>query len=935
MVVYNYPTMLGFLGKFFDANDHELKKLQPLVDEINALKEKTEQFSDEVLRGKTDEFKLRLSKGETLDDLAPEAFAVVREATRRTIGLFHFDVQLLAGLAFHRGMIAEQKTGEGKTLSATTALYLNALTGRGVHLVTVNDYLARRDAGWMGPIYDFLGLKTGVIYAGHGDQPGAVYDPEHDDASASNPRLTHLRPASRKEAYAADITYGTNNEFGFDYLRDNMAYANDQLVQREHYFAIVDEVDSILIDEARTPLIISMPDAEPTDKYYQFSRLINELNPDIDYTIDEKLRVAQLSDHGLKKIEKRLGIENLYEKDFDSIHHIEQALRARSLYNRDKDYVVKDGEVIIVDEHTGRLMFGRRYSEGLHQAIEAKEGVKIQQESKTLATISLQNYFRMYEKLSGMTGTAATEAEEFKKIYDLDVLIVPTHLKLVRKDHPDQIYKTQRAKYAAIVNEIAALHQKGQPVLVGTRSIEINEILSDFLKHKKVPHQVLNAKNHEREAAIIAQAGRKDAVTVATNMAGRGVDIVLGGDPEGRPKDEWQREHDEVKSLGGLFIIGSERHESRRIDNQLRGRSGRQGDAGESRFYMSLEDEIMRIFGGDKIAGLMTTLRMPENEAIEHGLVSRSIESAQAKVESWFFDQRKNVVEYDDVVNKQREIIYKRRRLILDAEKNPQELSEQIQKKVEDAVAEIVLARASEGVTDVEFDQIAKEFAMIVPIDDHSQEELEKRLHQLSDPEKITDHLLTIARDVQKIRTDQFGIDIIHRIERGVSLRATDLLWMDHLDALEELQGGVRLRGYAQQEPLVEYKKEAFTMFESLVAQIDNDIVHRIFREVPMQTVGPQEIRPHIELSKPEASLESTTIEMPQEVAVEEPQRHSGLSLPFGKPKDQGLQFAQAFKSAATNRPMGAPVKKAHNLGRNDPCWCGSGKKYKRCHYPN
>lgn len=914
-----------------DSNERELKKIGPIVEKINSFREELEKLKDEDLAAKTAEFKHRLNDGESLDDLLAEAFAAVREAARRTLGLTHFDVQLVAGIAFHKGMAAEQKTGEGKTLSATTALYLNALTGRGAHLVTVNDYLARRDSGWMGPIYQKLGMSVGVIYAGQGDQPAGMFDPSYS-APASDDRLSHLRPASRKEAYLADITYGTNNEFGFDYLRDNMVGELEQLSQRGHHFAIVDEVDSILIDEARTPLIISAPDTDPTDKYFRFAKLIDELNPDIDYTIDEKLRVAQLSDHGLKKIEKKLGIPNLYEKDFETIHHMEQALRARSLYHRDKDYVVKDDQVIIVDEHTGRLMFGRRYSEGLHQAIEAKENVKIQQESKTLATISLQNYFRMYEKLAGMTGTAATEAAEFKKIYNLEVLIVPTHRPTVRADHPDRIYKTQRAKFAAIVEGAGELYRKGQPVLLGTRSIEINEILSEFLKRKKIPHNVLNAKNHEREAAVLAEAGRLGAVTVATNMAGRGVDIVLGGDPAGRDKKDWGKENRKVIDAGGLFVLGSERHESRRIDNQLRGRSGRQGDPGESRFYVSLEDEVMRIFGGDKIAGLMTTLRMPENEAIEHSLVSRAIEQAQTKVESWFFDQRKRVVEYDDVVNKQREIIYGRRRKILE-DKTGEALVKSAMEKVEEEIKTTVLAREAEGYTEIETEQLVREFAGIVPFDDESQKRLKMKLDDLGEGEKMADHLVEIANQVNRQRQEQFGAETARELTRWVSLRTMDELWMEHLDALDDLREGIGLRGYAQQEPLVEYKKEAFSSFEMLLTRIDGEIVRRVFRVQPAG-FQPKPIVADIRLEKPEMVNRESLI-------VNREQEGKGLveslkqKLPFGQKPEQSAAFASAFRNAAVNRPAGAGIVNKRKLGRNDPCYCGSGKKYKRCHYPN
>ena len=945
--------MFNFLTKIFDSNEKTVKSFRPLAEEINSLRPNYQELSDSDLKAKTAEFKLRLGKGESPDDLLPDAFAAVREAARRATGLEHFDVQLMAGIAFHRGIVAEQKTGEGKTLSATTALYLNGLTGRGAHLVTVNDYLARRDCGWMGPIYHLLGMTVGVIYAGQGDQPAGIYDPEYKDPGTKDERLAHLKPVSRKEAYAADITYGTNNEFGFDYLRDNMATDLSYVGQRGHHFAIVDEVDSILVDEARTPLIISAPDAEPTDKYYQFFRLIDELNPETDYTIDEKLRVAQLTDRGLKKLEKKLGIDNLYEKNFASIHHAEQALRARSLYRKDKDYVVKDDQVIIVDEHTGRLMFGRRYSDGLHQAIEAKEGVKIQQESKTLATISLQNYFRMYQKLSGMTGTAATEAEEFKKIYKLEVVTVPTHLPVARTDHPDQIYKTQRAKYAAIAAEVTRLYQKGQPVLLGTRSIEINEVLSDFLKHKKIPHQVLNAKNHEREAQILAQAGRFKAVTVATNMAGRGVDIVLGGSPPDRPPEitnekfkktkeykDWQAEHEKVVGLGGLFVVGSERHESRRIDNQLRGRSGRQGDQGESRFYISLEDEIMRIFGGDKIASLMTTLKMPENEPIEHGLVSRAIEQAQAKVESWFFDQRKRVVEYDDVVNKQREIIYKRRRKILEETGGP-EFDEKSWKRIEKEIEFLVAARSAGGYNEVEISQMVREFSVIIPFDDASQKRLEEKLRNLGDEESMANHLIEVAKNVYQKRKEQLGPETATAIEKYALLGATDQLWMEHLDMLDDLREGIGLRGYAQKEPLVEYQKEAFDMFESLLNRIDSETVRRIYRIQPAG-IKPEPIVADIEFRKPEAASNEPG-------AMNDVVSKQGLldslkqkaKFPFGQNQEQKSAFMSAFKKVAINRPSGAPVRNDRRIGRNDPCWCGKTKpdgtpvKYKHCHYPN
>ncbi|MBI5619443.1 preprotein translocase subunit SecA, partial [Candidatus Gottesmanbacteria bacterium] len=652
--------MLKFLGKLLDSNEKELKRFRTLVEAINQQEEGVRKLKETGFAKKTAEFKERLAHGETLDQLLPEAFALVREAAHRTIGERHFDVQLMAAVALHTGKIAEQKTGEGKTLSATPALYLNALTGRGVHLVTVNDYLARRDAGWMGPIYHLLGVSVAAIIS----EQSFLYDPEFTDPTATDWRLKHLRPVTRKEAYLADITYGINSEFGFDYLRDNMASDMSQLSQREYHFAVIDEVDSILIDEARTPHIISAPDTEATHKYYDYAKVVENLTAQLDFVIDEKLRTAHLTDHGILKIEKMLGVGNIYETNFETVHHIEAALKAKTLFAKDKDYIVKDGQVVIVDEFTGRLLVGRRFSEGIHQAIEAKEGVSIQQESKTLATVSLQNYFRMYQKLAGMTGTASTEAEEFKKIYNLDVVVIPTHRPMIRRDFADSVYKTPRAKYAAVVADIIDCYKRGQPVLVGTTSIEKNEIISEFLKRKGIPHQVLNAKNHLREAMIISEAGKKGAVTVATNMAGRGVDIILGGSKKEKwemdekewekEEKEWQKRHDEVVGAGGLHVIGTERHESRRIDNQLRGRSGRQGDPGSSRFYVSLEDDIMRLFGGEQVAKLMTVFKLPEDVPLEHAMVSRAIQQAQVKVEGFHFDSRKHLVDYDDVLNKQR-----------------------------------------------------------------------------------------------------------------------------------------------------------------------------------------------------------------------------------------------------------------------------------------
>jgi len=919
-----------FLSKLFDSNAKELERLGPVVDSINKLESSFKKIKKKDFAAKTDEFKLRLSRGETLDDLLPETFALVREAAERTISLRHYDVQLIAGIAFHHGTVAEQKTGEGKTLSATLALYLNALTEKGAHLVTVNDYLAQRDAGWMAPIFHLLGVSIGVIYSGVGDQPASIYDPKYQGEHRGDERLKHLKPASRQEVYRADITYGTNNEFGFDYLRDNMAPSLDRMVQRGHHFAIVDEVDSILIDEARTPLIISAPDTEPTKKYYDFAKLVDTLAHDTDYKVDEKLKAATLTDYGIRRLEKRLNIKNLYKENFDTIHHVEQALKAKTLFHRDRDYVVKDGQVIIVDEHTGRLMFGRRYSEGLHQAIEAKENATIQQESRTLATISLQNYFRMYEKLSGMTGTAATEAEEFKQIYDMDVLVIPTNEPVIREDHPDSVYKTTRAKYGAIVKEIADKYQKGQPVLIGTKSIEHNQIISNFLKRKKLPHNILNAKNHENEALIIADAGKLKGVTVATNIAGRGVDIVLGGAmPEDKSDKkalkDWQKHHDGVIKLGGLHIIGSERHESRRIDNQLRGRSGRQGDPGSSRYYVALEDEIMRLFGGEQVSRLMDMLKIPEDQPIEHGMVSKAIEQAQGKVETFHFDQRKRVLDFDDVMNKQREIIYKRRLKILnEAEKEPKKLSQRAKNIINEEIAHLVVARSPEGLTTEEYDAIIKEFITIIPFDTDSQKRLKDQISKLKTTENIISSLQKIASDIYKARKDKMGDDLARQVERFALLSANDNLWMDHLDAMDDLREGIWLRG-GKDQVLSEYKKEAFDIFESLMASIDSEVAKRIFRiqvGQAQQTTMPEQVveeRKDISQPAPEA-----TSKAPRQTSGDFASALAATAKQSAKP-ERGHYL----------KPVESGKKK---IGRNDPCPCGSINpntkkpyKYKKC----
>ena len=905
--------MFKFVSRLFDYNQKYLNTLDKTIKEINSFEPEMEKLKEKDFSAKTAEFKSRLEQEAILDDLLPEAFALIREAIKRTVGERAFDVQLMSAISLHRGMVAEQKTGEGKTLSAAIAAYLNALTGKGVHIVTVNDYLARRDAGWYGIALEMCGLTVSCII----HEQAFLLDKNYTAENVTDQRLAHLKLISRKQAYGADITYGTNNEYGFDYLRDNMASELDRCVQRGHHFAIVDEVDSILIDEARTPLIISAPDTEPTDKYLKFAALVKTLSPDTDYLIDEKLKTANLTEHGVTKVEKRLGVSNLYEKDFETLHHIENGLKALTLFKKDRDYVVKDDSVVIVDEFTGRLMFGRRWSEGLHQAVEAKEGVKIQQESRTLATISFQNYFRLYEKLAGMTGTAATEAEEFNKIYGLEVAIIPTNKPLIRKDNQDVVYKTVRGKYAAVIDEIEKRHKKGQPVLVGTTSINKNEIIDEFLKRRGIPHNVLNAKNHEKEAMIIAQAGGKGAVTVATNMAGRGVDIVLGGaTPENKDNKkairQWQKDHDEVIKRGGLHVIGTERHESRRIDNQLRGRAGRQGDPGSSRFFVALNDDIMRLFGGEQIQKLMTMFKMPENIPLEHGMVSRAIRQAQSKVESFHFDSRKHVVEYDDVMNKQREVIYGRRRRVLESAEG---LKEKIIENIKNDINSTVSAYAPEGFEKIEYEKIILEFAGIIPFDKDSQTRLKNDLVRAKDKQSIVEKLNKIIEKTYQMREKQLGEKVIRKIERFVTLSTIDRLWMDHLDAIDDLREGIGLRGYGQLDPLVEYKKEAFAMFERLSANIDYEINRQVFRIQPV--------------SQPLSSV-------PRQQMVEE-RRNIAADLmkqppPVNQPVGEASQRQTIKTKKGTIRISQTPSKKAP--GRNDPCPCGSGKKYKKCCYP-
>ncbi len=896
--------MLGILGKLLDSNEREIKKLKVIVESINNLEKKISKLTDKQLKGKFAEFKLQHERGKSLDELLPEAFACAREAAIRSIKQRHFDVQMMAAISLHQGKIAEQKTGEGKTLSATPAIFLNAIAGKGVHLVTVNDYLAMRDTGWMGPVFYALGVNCATII----HDAAYIYDPKYTDTTHDDKRLQHLKPISRKEAYWTDITYGTNNEFGFDYLRDNMVFKLSDQVQRGHQFAIVDEVDSILIDEARTPLIISQPAQEATEKYYQFAKIIDSLSPS-DYIVDEKLRTAHLTEHGTLKIEKMLGVDNLYEKDFSTLHHLEESLKARTLFQKDKDYVVKGGEVIIVDEFTGRLMLGRRYSEGLHQAIEAKEEVPIQQESQTLATISFQNYFRMYNKLAGMTGTAATEAEEFNKIYKLEVVVIPTNNPMVRMDYPDTIYKTQSGKYTAVANLVEELHKIGQPILVGTTAIDKNEFLSELLKRKGISHALLNAKNHEKEAEIISGAGAKGAVTVATNMAGRGVDIVLGK---------------EVSQLGGLYVIGTERHESRRIDNQLRGRSGRQGDPGGTRFFVSLEDDLMRIFGGEQVSKVMDFLKMPEDVPIEHGLISKAIEGAQKKVEGHNFDIRKHTVEYDDVMNQQRQIIYEVRKKVLEtAENKSTALRTEILEKIEREISNIVLINIEEG---IDGGKIVEEFSTIAPVDDQSKKGIEKQISGLSNSEEVHKFLVGLANNFYEQRESQVGEDIARQMEVFVYLNTIDTLWIEHLDTMDDLRSGIGLRGYAQRDPLIEYKREGFDLFEKLMVEIDFEIVHRIYK------VAVQGQAPSVE---------------PQRIAVEE--KHPEIEIGVETEKEEVLQGAVSDGAVTkvtierggqviaeeTYGGQGQLTKPHGKIGRNDPCHCGSGKKYKKCHYPN
>jgi len=883
--------MLDTLVKKFvgSRNDREIKKIQPLVAKINDLEPRLSSLTDEQLKAKTAEFKQRFENGESLEDLLPDAFAVVRETGKRALNMRHFDVQLIGGVVLHQGRISEMKTGEGKTLVATLPAYLNALEGKGVHVVTVNDYLARRDSEWMGRLYKFLGLTVGVIQHGLDDD-------------------------ERRESYGSDITYGTNNEFGFDYLRDNMKFDLAHCVQRPHQYAIVDEVDSILIDEARTPLIISGPSEESTDKYYRIDKIIPKLRRDIDYQVDEKHRTVTLTEEGFGRCENLLGVDDLSDiANMEILHHINQALRAHTLYKRDVEYVVKEGEVLIVDEFTGRLMPGRRWSDGLHQAVEAKEGLRIQQENQTLATITFQNYFRMYKKLAGMTGTAETEAEEFLKIYKLDVAVIPTNRLLGRVEYPDVIYRTEREKFEAVVKEIKQCHERGQPALVGTISIDRSEKLSSMLKRAGVKHVVLNAKYHEKEAEIVAQAGRKGAVTIATNMAGRGTDILLGGNAEFMARDvlrkreidplsatpqQWNeaiaqvkpqidKEHEEVVQVGGLHIIGTERHEARRIDNQLRGRSGRQGDPGSSRFYVSLEDDLMRIFAADRISGIMQRLGMEEGVPIESRFVSKQIENAQKRVEGQNFSYRKHVLEYDDVMNKQREAVYGLRKQLLEGE----DQKEYLMGIADDIIIDLVARHASEKTHPDEWDFNGLQTAILQQFGFDFRAEGLDPSHMSS--KEIEEALIAKAHEKYDQKETLIGSPPMRYHERMLMLQIVDSHWKDHLLAMDHLKEGIGLRGYGQRDPLVEYKKESYTLFEDLMGRIEEDTLRFLFLLQPVE-------------------------EKKQAEQIERKRRRAEFVL-----SQQNNGGDGASRQVKRDTPK---------IGRNDPCPCGSGKKFKKCH---
>ena len=956
--------MFKFLSRAGDSNEREIRALQPIVDQIAALEPEIQALSDEQLGGKTDELRARLRDrlGEImvpielretdpdedaaestlagadaarmadqlkqqrerelkqinagLEELLPEAFALVREAMVRALGKRHYDVQMLGGIVLHRGSIAEMRTGEGKTFVAPLAAFLNGLLGRGVHVVTPNDYLAKRDAQWIGAIFHRLGMSVGSI-----QHDGAyLFDPDHH---ATEERLRELRPVTRREAYAADVTYGTNNEFGFDFLRDNLVTDPELRAQRTHFFAIVDEVDNILIDEARTPLIISGNAEESADKYVQFARLVPRLKAEEDYIVDEKFKQVAITEAGTDKMENWLGVDNMFADDFSLARHLEQALKAQVLYQRDRDYVVKDGEVVIVDEFTGRLMPGRRWSEGLHQAVEAKEGVSIRNEQRTLATITFQNYFRKYDKLAGMTGTAETEAEEFHKIYNLEVVVVPTHRDMIRADYADLVYANQKGKWNAVVDEIVEEHEQGRPVLVGTISVEVSEMLGEMLRRRGIKHNVLNAKLHEKEAEIVAQAGRSGAVTIATNMAGRGTDILLGGNPEvlaaellhkkgttildASPEEYAEAlaeaeaitaaDKEKVLAAGGLHIVGTERHDARRIDNQLRGRAGRQGDPGSSRFYLSLEDDLMRRFANDRVQGIMRTLGFTDDTALESKMVSKTIESAQSRVEGYNFDTRKHVVEYDDVINRQRETIYRERDRIL----RSSNLGPTIEAMLDDEIAGLVAEHtAGDHPSEWNVDGLRTQLANMIP----SLTDADLRfVSEATDPEPLSQQLVELVRERYERKRSEVGDPNIGVLERLVLLRVIDSLWVDHLTAIDDMRRGIGLRAYSQRDPLNEFKIEAYRMFDELKSTIRHDVTHTIFR-----------------------------------VTVQQHQTHRhpvARNVVEGRAAVAGAtsSVAGAATATAVAGGNGSPsTRTGPKIGRNDPCWCGSGKKFKKCH---
>jgi preprotein translocase subunit SecA len=969
--------MLGFLSRFVDSNDRELKRLQPFIDAANALADEVGARSDDAIRARMAEFRAEMAEvalGEepseeelthpnrerrrelakarrkrenaelqaALDEILPEVFAMAREAMGRTLGMRHFDEQLIGGVVLHQGKISEMKTGEGKTFVPTLAAALNALTGRGVHVVTVNDYLARRDPQWMGPVYHFLGLSVGMIMGGGGHPESYVFEPGYP---TNDERLVNLRPVSRREAYAADITYGTNNEFGFDYLRDNMVTDAAERVQRERSFAIVDEVDNILIDEARTPLIISGQAEESAELYHTFARLVPRLRERDegaeeggDYFIDLKERAVSPTEEGIAKIEQALGVDNLYAADPRFARHFEQALRAHALYKRDRDYLVKDGEIVIVDEFTGRQMAGRRWSEGLHQAIEAKEGLKVQRESVTLATITFQNYFRLYDKLAGMTGTAMTEAEEFHKIYNLEVTAVPTHRPMIRDDQTDLVYRNETAKFNAVIDEIEEMQEAGRPVLVGTVSVEKSERLSDMLKRRGVRHEVLNAKFHEKESTIVAQAGRTGAVTIATNMAGRGTDIKLGGDAAGLASELLHRkglnpaevdkatyaaafaeakaicdaDHEQVVAAGGLHIVGTERHESRRIDNQLRGRAGRQGDPGSSRFYLSLDDDLMRRFASDRVAGMMERLGLDDDSYIESGIVGKTIESAQSRVEGFNFDIRKRVVEFDDVINRQRETVYGERDKVLRNE----DLTDTIREFLDEEI-DLLVERHFQGTShDEGVAALLPDLARMGLGPDRIPED---ELLDLRTAADVTARVKEVADETLEGRRAELGDEAWAMVERFVLLRTIDSLWVEHLTELDDMRRGVGLRGYAQQDPLNEFRKEAFRLFEEFLGLIRQQVAFSIFRVTvqrqapppPMTLPGPGQP------ARPGAGSTTTS------------SAGSGTSATLG-----GTRAAGAIGALGAGGQQARPgyTPTGQKIGRNDACWCGSGQKYKKCH---